>query len=77
MVKIYVDGKDYTQSGFPQGDNLSKEVAFLLWWATGQGYVPAYSLYHKRPARVSVYCPMVGTLIGVKQKDGRLFEVYI
>ena len=77
MVKVYVDGKDNTSIAFPQGNNLEKEVAFLMWWATGQGRVPAYGLYHRAPKRVEVFCPMIGTLIGIKQKDGRLFEVYI
>ena len=77
MVAIYVNGVNMTGVAFPQGDNLAKEVSFLLWWATGQGYVPAYSLYHKKPVPVNVCCPMVGgTLIGIKEKGGHLFEVY-
>ena len=78
MVKVYVDGVDMTSHGFPQGDNLQKEISDLVWWATGEGYVPGFSYYHRAPRKVTSPDSMVGgTMIGIKKKDGILFEVYI
>ncbi len=75
MVKVYVDGKDNTSIAFPQGNNLEKEVAFLMWWPRVRDTsLPMASTIGHR-SRVHVYCPMVSrTLIGVKEKDGRLLR---
>lgn len=87
-VKVFVDGE--LVNGFPQGTPLEKEVAYLEWWAGTQylvlgawvGWVPGFR-YHKTPVKVNIHHHCVGggseagTLIGVKNKGGHLFEVYI
>ena len=50
---IYFNGEDVTKDAFPQGYPIEREVAFLLWWATGDEklFVPAFKKYHRAPAR--------------------------
>jgi hypothetical protein len=77
QVKVFVDGVDCTGEAFPQGNAFEAELSFLLWWGNKTGYVPGFR-WHKAPSRVCVDCPHVGgQLIGVKEKGGMVFEIYL
>ena len=78
-VKVFVNGEDMTCEGFPQGDNLQKEIAFLIWFAQGAAgnFCSGFELYHKAPRRTNLEVSGKGTLTYIKEKSGILFEVFI
>lgn len=81
-VKVFVNGEDMTSSAFPQGNNLEKEIAFLIWFAQGADFksklfVVDFVCYHRAPKKVNLYVPEKGILKYVKESDGFLFEVFI
>ena len=78
-VKVFVNGEDMTSDAFVQGNNLSKEIAFLLWFAlrTDRLFVSGFAKYHKAPRRTNLKVPGKGNLIYIKEKSGTLFEVFV
>ena len=74
---IYFNKEDVTTEGFPQGYPLEREVAFLLWWVTGDDklFVPAFRKYHIEPSRCNMEEDR-GTLVGIKEVDTGVFEVF-
>lgn len=81
-VKVFVNNEDRTSEAFPQGDNLEREIAFLVWFAQGADlksplFVKGFVKYHRAPSRVNMKVPGKGTLIGIKEQSGFLFEIYV
>tara|TARA_Y100001937_G_scaffold106440_1_gene148088 strand:- start:17262 stop:17516 length:255 start_codon:yes stop_codon:yes gene_type:complete len=81
-VKVFVNNEDRTSEAFPQGDNLQKEIAFLIWFAEGADlnsprFVKGFVKYHRAPRRVNIHVPGKGTLVAIKEKSGFLFEIYV
>lgn len=81
-VKVFVNNEDRTSEAFPQGDNLEREIAFLVWFAQGADlnsplFVNGFALYHRAPSRVNLFVPGKGTLRYVKEQSGFLFEIYV
>jgi hypothetical protein len=81
-VKVFVNGEDMTSDAFVQGNNLSKEIAFLLWFALGADrlsdyFVSGFAKYHKAPRRTNLKVPGKGNLIYIKEKSGMVFEVFV
>jgi|13_taG_2_1085334.scaffolds.fasta_scaffold05139_6 hypothetical protein len=81
-VKVFVNGSDMTDLAFHGGDNLQKEIAFLVWFAQGAdlnspSFVKGFVKYHRAPRRVNVFVPGKGTMVAIKEKAAVLFEVYI
>ena len=72
---IYFNEENVTGEAFAQGYPLERETAYLLYWATSTGWVNGFR-YHKPPTKTAINVPTKGLLIGVKEVDTGVFEIF-